>query len=43
MDGQVQDWFLARFLGTDGDVDIATDHPEFSALEMGRAATSSPS
>ena len=28
--GQDQDWFLCRFLGTDGDVDIATKHPEFS-------------
>ena len=28
--GQVQDWYLARFLGEDGDVDIATAHPEFS-------------
>ncbi len=28
--GQIQDWFLARFLGTDADVNIATEHPEFS-------------
>jgi putative (di)nucleoside polyphosphate hydrolase len=27
--GQEQDWFLCRFLGSDGDVNIATDHPEF--------------
>ena len=27
--GQDQDWFLARFLGTDADVNIATSHPEF--------------
>jgi putative (di)nucleoside polyphosphate hydrolase len=27
--GQDQDWFLARFTGTDADVNIATDHPEF--------------
>lgn len=27
--GQEQDWFLARFLGADGDIDIATEHPEF--------------
>jgi len=27
--GQDQDWFLARFLGTDKDVNIATKHPEF--------------
>jgi putative (di)nucleoside polyphosphate hydrolase len=28
--GQEQDWFLARFLGSDDDVNIATEHPEFS-------------
>ena len=28
--GQLQDWFLCRFLGQDADVDIATEHPEFS-------------
>ncbi len=28
--GQEQKWVLMRFLGTDADVDIATDHPEFS-------------
>lgn len=28
--GQLQDWFLARFLGADEDINIATDHPEFS-------------
>ena len=27
--GQDQDWFLARFLGRDEDIDIATKHPEF--------------
>ena len=27
--GQLQDWFLARFLGTDADIDIATADPEF--------------
>ena len=27
--GQDQDWYLCRFLGGDGDVNIATDHPEF--------------
>lgn len=27
--GQEQDWFLARFLGDDRDVNIATEHPEF--------------
>ena len=29
--GQEQHWFLARFLGTDKDIDIATAHPEFRA------------
>lgn len=29
--GQRQRWFLYRFLGTDGDVNIATRHPEFRA------------
>jgi putative (di)nucleoside polyphosphate hydrolase len=28
--GQRQRWFLYRFLGTDTDIDIATEHPEFS-------------
>ncbi len=28
--GQKQKWFLLRFHGTDADVNIATDHPEFS-------------
>jgi putative (di)nucleoside polyphosphate hydrolase len=27
--GQLQDWFVARFLGTNDDVDIATSDPEF--------------
>lgn len=27
--GQDQDWYLARFLGTDEDVNIKTKHPEF--------------
>lgn len=29
--GQEQDWFVMRFLGTDGDINIATKHPEFLA------------
>ena len=29
--GQRQTWFLARFLGEDADVDIATPEPEFRA------------
>jgi putative (di)nucleoside polyphosphate hydrolase len=27
--GQDQDWFLARFLGRDSDINIETKHPEF--------------
>jgi putative (di)nucleoside polyphosphate hydrolase len=29
--GQEQKWFLLRFTGTDDQVNIATEHPEFSA------------
>jgi putative (di)nucleoside polyphosphate hydrolase len=29
--GQRQRWFLYRFLGEDGDIDIATEHEEFVA------------
>ena len=29
--GQTQRWFLYRFLGTDTDIDIATEHEEFRA------------
>ena len=29
--GQLQNWFLCRFLGDDSNVDIATEHPEFDA------------
>ena len=28
--GQKQKWFLFKFLGEDGDINIATEHPEFS-------------
>ncbi|WP_102223951.1 RNA pyrophosphohydrolase [Acidimangrovimonas sediminis] len=28
--GQEQDWFLYRFTGSDAQVNIATDHPEFA-------------
>jgi putative (di)nucleoside polyphosphate hydrolase len=28
--GQQQHWFLMRFTGTDSDINIATEHPEFS-------------
>ena len=29
--GQKQKWFLMKFLGDDADIDIETQHPEFSA------------
>ena len=29
--GQQQKWFAMRFLGSDAEIDIATEHPEFSA------------
>lgn len=29
--GQKQRWFALRFLGTDSDIDLATEHPEFDA------------
>ena len=29
--GQMQHWFLARFLGEDSDVNLQTHHPEFRA------------
>lgn len=29
--GQRQTWFVARFLGTDADVNLETEHPEFRA------------
>jgi putative (di)nucleoside polyphosphate hydrolase len=29
--GQTQKWFLARFTGTDADIDLDTEHPEFLA------------
>jgi putative (di)nucleoside polyphosphate hydrolase len=29
--GQTQQWFLMRFRGTDDEIDVATEHPEFSA------------
>ncbi len=31
--GQEQKWILLRFLGQDSDVNIATEHPEFSAWQ----------
>jgi putative (di)nucleoside polyphosphate hydrolase len=29
--GQRQKWFAMRFTGSDADIDLATDHPEFDA------------
>ena len=29
--GQKQKWFLMKFLGDDADIDIETQHPEFSS------------
>jgi putative (di)nucleoside polyphosphate hydrolase len=29
--GQRQKWFVMRFTGTDADINLATEHPEFSA------------
>jgi putative (di)nucleoside polyphosphate hydrolase len=29
--GQQQKWFAMRFLGSDAEINIATEHPEFSA------------
>jgi 8-oxo-dGTP pyrophosphatase MutT (NUDIX family) len=29
--GQCQKWFLMRFVGDDGEINVATEHPEFSA------------
>ena len=29
--GQRQKWFAMRFMGSDRDIDLATDHPEFDA------------
>ena len=29
--GQRQKWFAMRFTGSDADIDLATEHPEFDA------------
>ncbi len=31
--GQSQHWFLARFLGDDSQINLATEHPEFNAYQ----------
>jgi putative (di)nucleoside polyphosphate hydrolase len=35
--GQRQKWFVMRFLGGDRDIDIATEHPEFSEWRWSNA------
>ena len=35
--GQKQKWFLFRFLGTDNQINIETDHPEFDRWQWTRA------
>jgi putative (di)nucleoside polyphosphate hydrolase len=37
--GQRQHWFLARFLGSDADVNIETEHPEFRAWRWAELET----
>jgi len=35
--GNRQKWFAMRFTGTDADINLATEHPEFDAWEWVRA------
>lgn len=37
--GQRQIWYLARFLGTDDQIDIETEHPEFRAWKWAEPKT----
>ncbi len=37
--GQTQKWFAMRFLGRDGDINLATDEPEFEAWKWTPMAT----
>lgn len=37
--GQKQKWFLMRFTGTDADININTEHPEFSEWQWATPAT----
>jgi putative (di)nucleoside polyphosphate hydrolase len=37
--GQRQKWFAMRFEGTDADINLATEHPEFNAWQWLRAET----
>ena len=36
--GQAQHWFVARFLGADGDINLDTPHPEFRAWKWAEAS-----
>ncbi|WP_181008300.1 RNA pyrophosphohydrolase [Sphingomonas montanisoli] len=36
--GQRQHWYIARFLGTDADVNLETEHPEFRAWKWADAS-----
>lgn len=36
--GQAQHWFIARFLGSDGDIDLETAEPEFRAWKWADAS-----
>jgi putative (di)nucleoside polyphosphate hydrolase len=37
--GQMQKWFVMRFTGSDRDIDIATEHPEFCEWKWTAPAT----
>ena len=37
--GQTQKWFAMRFTGSDSDIDVATDHPEFNAWKWAPPAS----
>ena len=37
--GQCQKWFAMRFTGSDGEIDLATHHPEFSAWKWAPPAS----
>lgn len=37
--GQEQKWYLMRFTGTDNDINIETDHPEFSDWKWAEFST----
>jgi putative (di)nucleoside polyphosphate hydrolase len=36
--GQRQKWFAMRFTGSDADIDVATEHPEFDAWQWAESA-----